>query len=119
MFRSNFQDKNQVIDILNVDSQIILAYNIIPLFKGRKINYQFIIDESNAYLIENGIPTKHWTVTNISFDAKGGEFITKEGDMIFLSKNILIKKLNGEEIAYGYKAIDVSHVIIDSHYLKK
>ena len=105
---------------IDFNSPTILAYYIISSTNGLKTNGQyFIIDESNAYLIENKMPTKHWTVTKTSFDEKGGEFITKEGDTISLSKNILIITMNGEEIGYEYEAIDVSQVIIDSDYLMK
>src|SRR5215813_2631681 len=106
--------------IIDITSSSILAYSIAAGHNDIKISHHYlVIDESNAYLIENRMLIKHWTITNISFDEKGGEIITKEGDTISLSKSISIKKLNGEEIAYEYEAIDISQVIINNHYLKK
>lgn len=68
----------------------------------------FIFDENDAYLLECNTLLEHWTIVQISFDASGGEIVTKERDTIYLSKEIIIKRIDGEKMSLEYEPIDIN-----------
>ena len=96
---------------INIYSLTILAFEItFPI----NSNCYFIIDETFACLIKHGVIEMKWSVLKISYDSNGGEILTKEGDTIYLSKEILIKKTNGEEISLEYKPINVDKIVVNA-----
>ena len=72
----------------------------------------FLFDDDNAYFVENRGITKHWNVSKIFYDSNGGEIVTSEGDIIYLTKEILIKKASGEEIALEYIPVEINEIKI-------
>jgi len=99
---------------MDFKSSSTLAYQITS-FMGHPATSHcyFIFDENIAALIENKIVSKHWKVLKIHYDSSGGEIVTNEGDIIYLSKEILIKKTIGEEIILEYEPIDIDEIIFE------
>jgi hypothetical protein len=81
---------------ITINNPSLLAFHITSFGDSPAADHcYFIFDEISASLVSNKIVTSQWTIANILFDSNGAEIITKEGDTIYLSKDIVIVKNNG------------------------
>ena len=89
-----------------------MAYQITS-FNDNFVSKQcyFVFNEENASLIKDNILINHWKISKILYDSSGGEIITSGGDIIYLSKEITIKKTSGEEATLEYEPIDFDIII--------
>lgn len=114
------QHNNQSLShLVNTADPRILAYSICHLNESKPVNCRYlIIDEKNIFFVENGTIIEQWVINRISYDSNGGEITTTEGNIILISKDILIRRINSEDVHFKYIPIDIDLVNIKTEYLK-
>lgn len=90
--------------------QTSLAFYISYYYKEFLHFGYFVFDEMNAYFIRDRAPIYHWSIKSMHFDMTGCEILTKTGDIIYLKKDIHIRKKNGEEIVISCKPIEICEI---------